>query len=372
LKIAFFVHDYHRHGGHCRYVAELASRFKRDHEVHIFANRWEEPDPAHLTFHHVPAWTWRELTKVFSFILPATLMAPKGFDIVHSQGLCGLRHNITTTHFNQAAWFRETGKRGIPVGAIGWFWKYFVAPMEKYALGPSCSQHVISISKGVEEDLVKEYGITKNIHRVYHGVDLDRFHPSQKDNWRVGIRQEIGLTNETFLALFVGNLKKGAAVAIKAVAMVPGIHLALVSGSKNTYEKKLVQQLSICDRIHWVPMTKAVEKYFSAADCFVFPTVYEPFGMVISEAMASGLPVITSRSAGASDLITHGRDGYLLDEPWDEIGIAKYLMDLKADPANAKAMGVAARKAIEPYTWDRCAQETMKVYQMVLAEKLSD
>ena len=298
-------------------------------------------------------------------------MAPKGFDIIHSQGLCGLRHNVVTTHFNQAAWFRETGKRRIPIGTIGWLWKYLVAPLEKYALGPHCSQHVISISKGVEDDLSKEYGITNNIHRIYHGVDLDKFHPSQKQTWRSGIRKEIGLTEETFLALFVGNLKKGAAVAIKAVSKVPEVHLALVSGSKNQHEKQLAQELGIGNRIHWVPMTKTVEIFFSAADCFVFPTVYEPFGMVISEAMASGLPVITSRSAGAADLITHGRDGYLLDEPWDEVGIARHLEDLMADPAKAAAMGMAARKTIEPYTWDKCAQETMSVYQRVLAGKNS-
>ena len=56
LKIAFVVHDYNRHIGQSRYVAELATRFKRDHEVHVFANTFEESDAAGLTYHHVPAW----------------------------------------------------------------------------------------------------------------------------------------------------------------------------------------------------------------------------------------------------------------------------------------------------------------------------
>ena len=55
LRIAFVVHDYNRHMGHSRYVAELASRFKRDHEVHVFANTFDEPDSVGITYHHVPA-----------------------------------------------------------------------------------------------------------------------------------------------------------------------------------------------------------------------------------------------------------------------------------------------------------------------------
>ena len=74
LRIAFVVHDYNRHGGHSRYVAELASRFKRDHDVHIFANTFEESDPEGLTYHHVPAWRTNVMVKLLTFILPSTWM----------------------------------------------------------------------------------------------------------------------------------------------------------------------------------------------------------------------------------------------------------------------------------------------------------
>src|SRR5438270_7123410 len=98
LRIALVVHDYHRHGGHARYTAELATRFRRDHDVHVFANTVDDPDTAGITFHHVPAWRANALATIASFVLPATVLVRGNFDIVHAQGLCGLRQNVVTAH----------------------------------------------------------------------------------------------------------------------------------------------------------------------------------------------------------------------------------------------------------------------------------
>src|SRR5580704_93891 len=98
LRIALVVHEYNRWMGHSRYVAELASRFKRDHEVHVFANSFEEPDPTGITFHRIPIWKPNALASIISFILPATVLVRGPFDVVHSQGLCGLRQNVVTVH----------------------------------------------------------------------------------------------------------------------------------------------------------------------------------------------------------------------------------------------------------------------------------
>src|ERR1051326_7525213 len=64
LRIAYVVHDYHRYGGHSRYVAELACRFRRDHDVHVFTNTVDDADRDGITFHHVPAWRRNALTTV--------------------------------------------------------------------------------------------------------------------------------------------------------------------------------------------------------------------------------------------------------------------------------------------------------------------
>src|SRR5207245_1305470 len=98
MIIAFVVQDYHRAEGHSRYGAGLATRFAKEHEVHVFANRIERDGTASIRFHTVPAWRANALTTVLTFALPASLQIGRGFDIVHSQGFCAFRGNVFTGH----------------------------------------------------------------------------------------------------------------------------------------------------------------------------------------------------------------------------------------------------------------------------------
>jgi glycosyltransferase involved in cell wall biosynthesis len=171
------------------------------------------------------------------------------------------------------------------------------------------------------------------------------------------------------LALFVGNLQKGAAVAIRAAARVPGVRLVLVSGSNQDADRAVARAERAADRVLFHPFSGHIERFFAAADVFIFPTIYEPYGMVISEAMASGLPIITSRAAGAAELIDHGANGWLTDDPWDLYQLTEGLRALAADAGLRQRMGAAARSKIEAYTWDRAAEQTMAVYHEVFAER---
>ena len=107
MKIAFVVHDYNRAAGHSRYVAELATRFSEGHEVHVFANRIERADERRVIFHTVPALRSNVVTTLFSFAVSSKLLVRKGFDVVHSQGFCGPRSNVITTHICNEAWSRS-------------------------------------------------------------------------------------------------------------------------------------------------------------------------------------------------------------------------------------------------------------------------
>ncbi|MEI6356899.1 MAG: glycosyltransferase family 4 protein, partial [Verrucomicrobiota bacterium] len=107
---------------------------------------------------------------------------------------------------------------------------------------------------------------------------------------------------------------------------------------------------------------------FRAADVFVYPNDYDPFGMVATEAMATGIPVVLGREIGAAELVDHGRNGLLCDQQ-DAASIREQLARLATDPETAIAMGLAARATIEQYTWAVCAEETWRVYEQVFREK---
>ncbi len=368
LRIALVVHDYNRHGGHDRYTAELAARLRRDHEVHVYANTFDEPDPAGITYHHIPAWRASALTSILSFVVPATVLVGRGYDVVHAQGLCGLRHDLATAHFCLAAWHAALADRA--GGRLSWrhrIAKWLVTPLERRALCRPRTRRVIAISERNREDLARFYGRTAGVPVIYHGIDLEAFHPRNRAELRAAVRAELGVPDDAPLALFVGNLQKGAAAAIKAVARVPGVWLALVSGSDARADRAVAAAEGVAGRTVFAPRSRQVARYFAAADLFVFPTVYEPFGLVITEAMASGLPVVTARTAGAAELLTHGESGWLTDEPWDVATIADGVRALAADPGLRARMGAAARAVAEAYTWDRTAEETVAVYRQVVA-----
>jgi UDP-glucose:(heptosyl)LPS alpha-1,3-glucosyltransferase len=366
LRIALVVHDYNRHVGHSRYVAELATRFKRNHEVHIFANTFEEPDPEGLTVHHVPACRLNALMSALSFVIPATMMVGDKFDIVHAQGLCGLRHNVATAHFCQPAWHdslvqmnrRLTWKQRVT--------RALLTPLEWWALYQSGTRRVIAISKRMRSDLAKYFRRRDGVRLIYHGVDLEIFHPRNRLSHREQIRLALKVPPSVCLSLFVGNLQKGAAAAIRAVARVPETHLLLISSSDPESDQAIARAENVSKRVHFLPHSKNVERYFAAADVFVFPTLYEPYGMVISEAMAAGLPVITPRGAGAAELITHIANGWLTESPWEVDQITEGLKKLSENPQMRTAMGAAARSVIEAYTWDEVARQTMSVYREIV------
>jgi glycosyltransferase involved in cell wall biosynthesis len=113
----------------------------------------------------------------------------------------------------------------------------------------------------------------------------------------------------------------------------------------------------------FVGHTDQVERYYAAADAFVLPTPYDSFGLVVTEAMACGLPVIVSREAGAAELIRHHENGLLLQDYASVDELTSHMRFLLSDPERASEIGAAARRSVEGMSWDAVAQQTMAVYQ---------
>jgi UDP-glucose:(heptosyl)LPS alpha-1,3-glucosyltransferase len=365
MKIAYVVHDYHRAGGHSRYVAELATRLAREHEVHVYANRIDADANTSIRFHHVPAWRANALTTVLSFILPVTFQIGRGFDIVHSQGFCGLRGNVFTAHICNRAWHRglQTLAGGATVketifNAIGTTLEYGLYRFARHS-------EVIAISQRVARDIVQYYHCSSPIHVIHHGVDRELFSPANRQRSRSEARAQHGFGDSDMVFLYVGDLRKGANLAIRALATLPEGRLLLVSRSRTDSYQRLAKELGVSDRVVFAGPTNQVEKAYAAADAFVLPTPYDAFAMVVSEAMACALPVIVSREAGASELIKHGVNGLLLaDATVSEL--AQRMDSLERDRPWAAQLGCAARKRVESLSWDTVAQQTMGVYQELL------
>jgi glycosyltransferase involved in cell wall biosynthesis len=363
MRIAFVVHDYNRVLGHSRYVSELAGRFSRQHDVHVFANTFAG-DTRGITTHHVPAVRATALTTILSFYAAAAVRVGRDFDIVHAQGAVLPSPDIITAHISNARW-REARER-IEGGRLSWKEKLFAAfvtPLERRALA-SDRTLVVAVSKALARDIAQTYGRRGEIAVIHHGVDAAQFNAGVRDTLRGVTRRELGLAPETIAHLFVGDLRKGFRQAVEALASARGMLFA-VSRSQPDEMLGLAATLGLADRVRVLPPTDHIERYYAAADVFVFPTPYDAFGMVITEALACGLPVITATTAGAAELIEPGRTGLLVDDPSDVGALAAHMRRLAADPIERRRMGENASAAMKKESWDSVAERTMALYERV-------
>jgi glycosyltransferase involved in cell wall biosynthesis len=365
MKIAFVVHDYRRREGHSRYVVELATRFAREHEVHVFANEIEAEENSGIHFHHVAAWRPNALTSILSFAVFATLQVRGKFDIIHNQGLCGWRGNVFTAHICNRAWHRSLQQSAGTLSPREWLSGTTLSALEHLFYYFAGKRHIIAVSRRIAGDLGRCYGSAAPTSVVYHGVDLEAFTPAPQNPLRAETRSDCGLTGADTAFLFVGDMRKGGRQCIQALAKIPNSKLLFVSRSAAAPYRALARELGVEDRVVFVGTSRQVEKYYAAADALVLPTHYDSFAMVVTEAMASALPVIVSREAGAAELIEHGINGLVLNDFNNVDELAELMRSLAADRAFARKLGQAGRVTAEQYSWDIVAARTMEVYRQV-------
>jgi len=369
MKIAFVVHDYRRFEGHSRYVVELATRFAQEHEVHVFANHIEAQENTAIYFHHVPAWRPNALASILTFAVAATLLVRGNFDIIHNQGLCGLRGNVFTTHICNRAWHRALRKSAGGLTFREWVSGSTLSALEHLFYRHAGNCHIIAVSQRVAGDITRWYRSKAPISVIYHGVDLDAFPPARRSPLRHAVRAECGLAHQEMAFLFVGDMRKGGLQCITALALLPTGKLLFVSRSPDASYRALAAQLGLSERVRFLGSTKEIAKYYAAADALLLPTHYDSFALVLTEAMASSLPVVVSREAGAAELIRNGINGLLLDDFADSKELAEKMRLLTEDRTLALSIGESARRTVEDHSWDATASQTMQVYQQVHAKR---
>jgi UDP-glucose:(heptosyl)LPS alpha-1,3-glucosyltransferase len=223
---------------------------------------------------------------------------------------------------------------------------------------------VVAISRRGAEEIAALYGVPPaRLSVVYNGVDLVRYHPDNRARARPAARAEAGIPMEAWTLLFAGSgfERKGLMTAIEALARMDDRHarlLVLGKGDTRAYSER-AQGLGVADRVAWLGPRPDIERWYAAADALAIPTRYEPFGNVHLEALASGIPVVTTSQAGGAEVVTPGSGAVI--EPGDPPALAAALDRVREqDPRQLMA---AARAAAEPFTYARQVAGFEAVYR---------
>jgi len=355
MKIAVVRQRYNPYGGAERFVERaLGALVQEGAEITLITRSWEgaEIRDGYKQLICNPQASGR-VARDRSFARCAQeAMAAGGYDITQSHERipgCMIFRAGDGVH---AAWLAHLRRVRGPLGRFGLrinpYHRYVVAAEREMFAHPAL-RAIICNSRMVRDEIVRHYGVPEDkLHVIYNGVDLDTFHPGLADEHRQTVRRAHGITEATPLFLFVGNgfERKGVPQLLRAFATMANksARLAIVGGDKKLAAmRKLADRLGLCARVLFVGPQKDVKPWYGAADAFVLPTLYDPFPNAALEAMACGLPVLTSSSCGAAELIADERDGFVCDA-LDLAAMTTLLDQLAArQPITAERLAISAK-----------------------------
>jgi glycosyltransferase involved in cell wall biosynthesis len=376
-----------RHGTE-RCVAEQIERLAQDYEIHVYSASIKDVDLSKITWHRVPGIAGPHLVSYIWFFLANHfrrwwdgLFRGLDYDLVFSPGINCLDADISAVHIVFTEFYRlahqELALRQNPARK----WPWLIHRKLSYHLFMALERGVYAgdetllavTSHKMEQDLERCFGRKGRMALVYNGVDLDQMNPARRESLREKARRDLRLSDGEFAILLIGNdwKKKGLRCLIEAVGSlgIPDLRILVVGHDESFSYDEILRRNGLENRMTILPIVPQVESYYAAADMYAGPSLEDSFAIPPLEAMACGLPVIVSRQAGVSELVRHGVDGFVLEDPTDSRQLAELIQRIYASADLRREVGVRAEATARRYTWQRNAEEMGKVFEGCLREK---
>ncbi|HEV2386638.1 MAG TPA: glycosyltransferase family 4 protein [Candidatus Acidoferrales bacterium] len=376
-----------RHGTE-RCLAEQLERLAGDYEIHLFSSRVEDLDLSGIVWHPVPGIPGPEIVK-FLWWFAANPIARwresrksgRAFDLVYSPGANCLDADVIVVHHLFASQLERVSAelrwrchrlRAWPALAHRRLYYGLLARLERRIYSrPQAA--LAAVSRAMAAELAQRFHRGDRIAVLYNGVDRAVFNPLVRGQRRECERRKLGFAREEVVALLIGNdwAKKGLPCLIEALAELPGLPVrALVLGrdARQPYLDR-AKRLGVADRVVFADSNRDVMRFFAAADLYAAPSVYDPFGLPVLEAMSCGLPVVASRAMGAAELLSDGVDGLLLDDPRDATSLAGRIRQLATDGTLRERLGRNAAETAGKFTWDANAEAVKRLFGCALERK---
>ena len=376
LRIAIIRQSYRPDGGAERFIARALEALSAEGvELTVIARDWSG-EGAFRTLRCNPPYRGRVARERNFARAVCQLVGDDSFDLVqsHERVPCGDIYRAGDgVHLE---WLRQRSRIQGPIRN----WLQIRSGFHRYILGAERVlfenpdlRAVICNSKMVRDEILANFAISpRRIHVIYNGVDLARFHPDCREG-RAEMRRQLGVeeTEPVFLYVGSGFQRKGLAAAIESLAAAkPGLRPRLWVIGKDKHQaryERLAARLGVAPRVRFLGVQADVRPFYGAADAFLFPTLYDPFPNVVLEAMACGLPVITSHKCGGAEYVRDGENGFVADAL--DVKTLTSAIEALCDPAVAADMGRAARESVQTLDIKAMAQRLIDLYRALLEEK---
>jgi UDP-glucose:(heptosyl)LPS alpha-1,3-glucosyltransferase len=351
-------------GGLERYTSGLVAELvKAGHQVHVFAHDWDATaeNQGGLVLHRVPVLRGLSFARELSFALACRrLVTRTPCDLVFS-----LERTVKQDIFRAGAgchreWLAQRRRylsrvqRGLlrlnPLH-LTLLW------LERQTFSPANTRLVIANSHRGKAEIVRHYAFpAERIFVIHNGVDGARFRP----------RPRPGPPGE-FVMLFVGSgfARKGLEYCVRVLPLLPApVRLRVAGRDKPFFYQRLARRLGVAGRVEFLGSVSPIEDFYCQGDLLLHPAIYEPFSNACLEALACGLPVITSRNNGVAEILAPGQNGAVVDDPADLDRLAAAIRPF-LDPVTRAAASVHARQTAQALPFDRNVRQTLELFAKV-------
>ena len=364
--VALVAHGIHDHGGMERAFFELV-KGASDRFRFVVVSAELAPELRELVVWHRTTVPMRPIplkTVAFAFTAAAKLARTR-VDLVHTLGAIVPNHaDVATVQFCSTGFVRKTrslAPSGPPLRRLNTsFARLLGLTLERWCYRPARLRALAPVSNGIARELERSFNaVPRSL--TPNGVDVTRFAPSPAS--RAAVRQELGAGDE-LVALFVGGdwNRKGLGIAIDALRAVPHMQLWVVGEGDVARFTARAEAAGAAGRVRFLGRRTDTERFFAAADVFVFPTLYEAAPLVAYEAAASALPIVATAVNGLDELLEGC--GLAVERSAESVGAA--LARLAADPELRRSLGSAGRERASTFTWQSSVETVVALYNRLL------
>jgi glycosyltransferase involved in cell wall biosynthesis len=288
-------------------------------------------------------------------------------DIVHVDGGFTLApSDVNTVHFVHDAWLRSPVHTSRLKKGLQKFLALGITQLHRYqeSIAFRRAGTIVAVSERVRDEIAATGVDRRKIQVIHNGVDLDEFSPG------VALRSKLGLPARGILVLFAGDMttpRKNLDSLLHAIVDLDDVHVAAVGLLRGNEYPSMAKKLGLDGRVHFLGYRRDIADIMRAVDLFVFPSRYEACSLVLLEALASALPVITTSTAGGAEIVARA-GGVVIEDPNSIAEIRSSIASISSDPERRKRLGLLARATAVDFSWGAMAARYEAMYRSAATE----